>query len=129
LQFVLQKLLCNSRRFVDVIAANAQRSINSRRIVEDKSFRCGRRAVGIEDCNLGFEEARSQFAGICDGRGAANELRLASVKTRDAAQPAKDIAQMAAENAAVGVQFVENDVPQILDRKSTRLNSSHVAIS
>src|SRR5207245_4839581 len=90
--------------------------IDRRRIDEDDSSLSGRGAMGIEDYNVGFEEGRSQFAGICDGRGAANELRLASVKTRDAAQPAKDIAQMAAENAAVGVQFVENDVPQMLEQ-------------
>src|SRR5947199_9440724 len=82
LQFVLQKLLCNSRRFVDVIAANAQRSINRRRIVEDKSFRCGRRAVGMEDCNLGFEEAQREFCGSADGCATDTEYTHTSATTR-----------------------------------------------
>src|SRR5215831_3384012 len=116
LQVALQKFLRDSRRFVDVTAANTQRPIDYPRIVEDKGFLGGRCATGVEDCNLGFEQARGEFAGIRDGGGAANELWLSTVEARDTTQPAKDIRQMAAEHAAVSVQFVENDVPQIFEQ-------------
>src|SRR5215470_238356 len=98
LQVALQKFLRDSRRFVDVIAANTQRPVDHRWIVEDKGFLRGRCAIGIEDGNPGFEQARGEFAGIRDGGGAANELWLSTIKARDAAQPAKYIRQMAAED-------------------------------
>src|SRR5215469_7785652 len=51
LQVALQKFLRDSRRFVDVIAANTQRPVDHRWIVEDKGFLRGRCAIGIEDGN------------------------------------------------------------------------------
>ena len=56
-----------------------------------------------------------EFAGIGDGGGAANELRVAAIEAGDALEAAKDVAEMAAEDAAIGVQFVDYDVAQILE--------------
>src|SRR5262249_38230680 len=62
------------------------------------------------------------------------ELRIAAIETRDAPQPPQHVAQMAAENAAVRVQFVENDVAQIFEEACpTRVvrkdaNMQHVRI-
>ena len=40
-------------------------------------------------------------------------MRLASVKSRNAAKPPQHVREVAAEDAAVAVQFVENDVAQV----------------
>ena len=111
-----QKFLSHARGFVDVATANTQRTIHHRRIVKDESFLRGRRAVGIQHFHLGFEQPRSQFAGIGDRRGAANELGLALVETRNASQAAENVAEVASENAAISMQFVENDVAKIFEQ-------------
>jgi len=115
LQVVFQKLLGDAGRFVDIAAADAEGAIHYRRIVEDESFFSGRSAVGGLDFDLGFEEARGEFAGIGDGCGAADKLWISAVETGDAAEAAEDIAEMAAENAAVGVEFIEDDVAEIFE--------------
>src|SRR5207245_2882114 len=82
---------------------------------KDKSFIRGRGAVRIEHLDFGFEQTRGQLAGVGDGRRATNELRIAAIEMRDAAQPAKNVAQVASENSAVGVQLVEDNVTQIFE--------------
>ncbi len=47
LQLVLQKFLRDARGFVDIAAANAQRAIHYRRIVENERLLRGRRAIGV----------------------------------------------------------------------------------
>src|SRR6267143_3602805 len=58
----------------------------------------------------------SAVAGIGDGRGAADELWIAAVETCNPAKAAENVTQMAAEDAAVSVQFVENDVAEIFKK-------------
>src|SRR5713226_1007478 len=116
LQIAFQEFLRHARRFVYIAAADAQRAIHNRRIVENEGFLRGGRAVRIEDFDLGFEKACSKVAGVGDGCGAADELRIAAVKTGDAAKPAEDITQMAAEDAAIGVQFIEDNVAQVFEQ-------------
>ncbi len=116
LQIVFQKFLGHARGFVDVAAADTQRAIHDGRIVENESFFRGGSAVRIEDFDFGFEKARSEFPGIGDGCGATNKLRIAAVKTRDAAESAENIAKMATEDAAVGVQFVDDNVAKIFEQ-------------
>ena len=116
LQVVLQEFLRDARGLVDVAAANAQRPIDHGRIVENKRFLGGRRAVRIQHFDLRLKKARGQLTGIRNRGGAANELRFASIKSCDTAQAAKDITQMTAENAPVSVQLVEDDVAQILEQ-------------
>ena len=58
LQIVFQEFLGDAGGFVDVAAANAERAIHDRRIVEDESFLGGGRAVGVEHFDFRFEQAR-----------------------------------------------------------------------
>ena len=116
MQIAAHEFLRDARGFVDVAAADAKRAIDHRRIVENEGLLGCRRAIGIKHFDFGFEQARSQFARIGNRRGTANELRLPPIKTRDAPQPAQNIAKMAAKNAAIGMQFVQNDVAKILEQ-------------
>ena len=115
LQIVLQKFLRDARGFIDVAAADPQRAIDDGRIVKNKSFLRGGSAVGVEDFDFRFEKARREVTRIGDGRGATNELRIAAIESRDAAEPAQNVAQVAAEDSPIGVQFIENDISQIFE--------------
>src|SRR5467141_3506929 len=115
LQIVFQEFLRHARSFVDIAAADAERAIHDGRIVENESFLCGGRAVGIEDFDFGFEKAGSEVAGIGNGCRATDELRIAAVEASDAAKAAQHVAQVAAEDAAVGVQFVDHDVTEVFE--------------
>ena len=113
---MLQEFLRYAGGLVQVAATDAQRAIHHRRIVENESFLRGWCAVRIEDCDFGFEESSSELAWISDRRGATDELRIAAVEAGDAAQAAQHVAQMAAENTAVGVQLIEDDVAEVFEQ-------------
>ncbi len=66
--------------------------------------------------NGAFDQLRSKFAGICNGGRAADELRRGTIKSRDAREAAQHVGQVAAENAAISVQFVEHDVAKIFEQ-------------
>jgi hypothetical protein len=55
---------------------------------------------------LRFRQALGQLAGIGNGGRAGDELRRRAVESRDAVQAAQDVGQVAAEDAAIGVQLV-----------------------
>ena len=114
LQISLQEFLGHARRLVDIAAADSQKTVHDRRIVEDEKFLSGRRAVFLDHLEIGFRQARCEFARIRDRRRGANELRVRAVEARDAPQPPQHVGQMAAEHAAIGVQFVQHDVAQVL---------------
>jgi len=116
LKIVLQEFLADAGSFIDVAASNAKGAIDHRRVVKDKGFFRGGCAIGGLHFDLRFNQARSEFAGICNGGGAADELGFATVEPRDASQAAKDIAQVASKDAAVSVEFVDNDVFQIFEQ-------------
>ena len=113
LQVALQEFLRDARRLVDIAAADSQKAIHDRRIVENEKFLSGGRAVFLDHLEIGFRQARRQFARIGDRRRGANELRIRAVEARDAPQPPQHIGQVAAEHAAIGVQLVQHDIAQV----------------
>src|SRR6267154_1791811 len=115
LQLVLQEFLRYTRGFIDVAAANAECAIYHRRIVEDEGFFGGRRAIAVQNFHICFQKTSGQISGIGNRRRGANKLRLTSIKACNAPEPAQHIAEMTAENSAIGVQLVDYDVAQILE--------------
>jgi len=115
LQVVGQQFFGDATGFVDVTASNTEIAIDNGRIIEDKDFFGRGRAVLIEDLNIRLGEAGGELAGIGDGGGATNKLRVGAVEAGDAAQAAKNVGEMTAQNAAVGVQLIENDVTEIFE--------------
>ncbi len=115
---MLQEFLGHARRFVDVAAPDAQRSVDDWRVIEHESLFRGRRAVlGLHFHSI-FNQVARELDRIGDRGRAADELRFASVKPGDALQPAKHVAKVAAEHAAIGVQLVEHHVTQIFKQAS-----------
>jgi len=118
LQVVFQEFLGDARGLVDVAAPDAQGAIHDRRVVKDEGFLGRWRAVFGQYFQRVFDEARSQIARVRDGGRAADELGLASIKLRDAPQATQHVREMAAKNAAIGVEFVDDDVTQIFEKSS-----------
>ena len=88
--------------------------IDHRRVVADKVLLRRGRAVVVNQRYVFFQNARGKFLRIRNrGRG-ADELRSASIKSRDALEAAQNVGQMAAQDAAVVVQFIDHHVAQVL---------------
>ena len=116
LQSALQEFLREPRSFVDAAAANSEIAIDHRRIVKNKKFFAGGRAVCIHHFHFFFQKIGGEFARIRDRGAAANELRLRSIECRHAVQPTQHVAQMAAEDSAIGVEFIEHHILQIFEQ-------------
>ena len=70
--------------------------------------------VFIDQGHRTADQRLRQFLRIGDGGAAENELRMTAVELAQAHQPAEHVGQVAAEDAAVGVDFVNHDIPQVL---------------
>ena len=102
--------------FADVAAPDAQRAIHHRRIVEDENLLAAGRAVFREDFDCDSVSRSASSPGLAMVAEQQMNCGDAAVEARDAAQPAQHIAQVAAEDAAIGVQLVQHDVAQILEQ-------------
>ncbi len=91
-------------------AANAQISIEERRVVEDQSPLAARRAAPIDQLDVVFlEEALRQLERVADRRRRADESWVRAVEVADPLQPADDVRHLAPEETAIGVQLVDDD--------------------
>ena len=92
--------------------AQAQIGVEQRWVVEnDVALAIGRAIVFHRDDRV-FPHRFGQGAGVGDGGGRRNELRFRAVEARHAAGAAQHVGDVAAEDAAVGVQLVKDDVTQ-----------------
>ena len=77
----------------------------------------GRRAVPVHDPGRAPGQHRRQLARVPDRRRAADDDRVAAVVGADPEQPPQDVGDVPAEHAAVGVQLVDDDEPQLLEEQ------------
>ena len=98
-----------------VRAPDAELAIDDRRIDEEKELLAARRAALVDQFERVADEALGQLPRIGDRRRRADERRIRSVVAAHAAQPPDDVRQVAAEDAAIRVQLVDDDEPQILE--------------
>lgn len=75
-----------------------------------------RRAIVVHQRDGRLNEFFRQFAGIGNGRAAADELRAGPVKGADAAQTPYQVRQVAAENAPVMVDFIDDHILEIFEK-------------
>src|SRR5664280_1865925 len=116
LQLTGQQFPSHTGGFIDIAAPNAKVAINHRRVVESEKLFPGRCAIFLDNLNFSLDELRSQLARICDRRRTADELRIRTVELRDPSQSSKHVRKMAPEYAAISVQFIQNDIAQILEQ-------------
>ena len=98
----------------DRALADPQLPVHHRRVVEHKMALAHGGTVFIDQGHRTADQRLRQFLRIGDGGTAENELRMTAVELAQAHQPAEHIGQVAAEDAAVGVDFVNHDIPQVL---------------
>ena len=100
------------RRFAERARAQSELGVGQRRVPQRDRALGSWRAVIVDDLGLDAGDLR-QLSRVGDrGRG-EQQLRLGSVDPRDAAQAAEDVADVRAEDAAVDVRLVDDDVAQV----------------
>jgi hypothetical protein len=62
-----------------------------------------------------LEHAFGELAGVRDRRAGADEDRVGAIVGADPSQAANEVRDVAAEEAAVGMQLVDDDEPQVLE--------------
>ena len=76
----------------------------------------GRSAVVVDQLHGRLEHALGELARVGDGGAGADEDRIRAVVVADAPQASHDVGDVAAEQAAVRVQLVDDDVLQVLEQ-------------
>ena len=115
LQAALQELDRDAPRFGEIRPPDAQLRVDDRRIDEQKELLAARRAALAHFRKRRADQPLRQLARIRDRRRRADERRIRSVVPADALEPPHDVAEMAAEDAAIRVQLVDDDELQILE--------------
>src|SRR6266852_2955191 len=92
------------------------RSRGVRRVDERDDFLSRRRTAAIDECDRLAEHSLSVLLGIPDGRAGANELRGAAIESTDPVETADDVGHVAAEDPAVLVQLIDDDVAEVLEQ-------------
>ena len=96
-------------------ATRAGRRVEQGRIDEEDVLRARRRAVAIDEPGRATGQLRGELAGVPDRRRRAHDDRVRAVVGAQAEQSAQDVGDVAAEDAAVRVQLVDDDDPDLLE--------------
>ena len=97
-------------------AADAELLVGDRRVDDEDVLAARRSAVVVDQLDRRLEDALGQLARVGDGGAGADEDGVGAVVAADAPQAADDVGDVAAEQAAVGVQLVDDDVLQVLEQ-------------
>ncbi len=100
-------------RFDYGAASDAQLGVDERGVVDQEVTFPARRRVLIDQGHGRLDQARRQLGRVADRGGGRDELRLAAVEPADATQATQDVRHMRAEDAAVGVHLVDDDIAQV----------------
>ena len=90
--------------------------IHDRRVDEDEEFLAARRAALLDQLERLLGEPFGELARVRDSRRRAEKHRVRPVVPAYPAQAAEHVAQMAAEHAAIRVQFIDDHVSQVLEQ-------------
>ena len=90
--------------------------VHDRRIDEDEQLFSARRAAPLDHFEGLFGQPLGELARICDRRRRAKKYGMRPVMTADAPEAPKHVAQVAAEDAAVRVQLVDDHVAETFEQ-------------
>ena len=97
--------------------ADAELSIHHRRIVRNKVVFSTGCAALFDKLNIAQPGERvGELEWVCDGRRAQNEDWVRAVELAYASQASDDMRKVAAEDPAVGVQLVDDNVIEVLEQ-------------
>ena len=95
--------------------AYAELAVDDRRVVDDDHPFASGRAVVIDKRHLIADQRGGELRRVGDGRRAEDEGWVAAVELAYSPQPPEDVGQVASENAAVGVQLIDDHVVEALE--------------
>ena len=87
--------------------------VDHRRIPDRDPPLRARGAVGVDERELGAGQPLGELDRVGDRRRGEDEARVGAVDAGDAPQPAQDVGDVRAEDAAVGVRLVDDDPAQV----------------
>ena len=93
--------------------ADAQLPIDHRRIVEHEVPHAHRRTVIVDKRHLASRQRFRQFLRVRNRRAAQDELRMTAVEIAQAQQPPQHVRQIRPKHAAIGMNFINHDIPQV----------------
>ena len=97
-------------------AARPGRAVDDRRIDQQQVLLARRRAVAVDGPDRAADEQLGELGRVPDGGRAAHDDGVAAVVGAQPQEPAQDVRDVAAEHAAVHVQLVDDDDPQLLEQ-------------
>ena len=112
---LLQKARGELGRLAEIGRADAELRIHHRRVVDHEGLLAGGRAALVQLDHRLAGEPLGQIPRVGDGGGGHDELRRGPVVPADALEPPQHVGQVAAEDAAVGVQLVDHHVLEVLE--------------
>ena len=110
-----QQLAREGHRFPHGVAPDAEGLVHDRGVVETDHPRTRRRSAPVDHGDRPADQPLGVLPRVPDRRGAADELRGAPVELADPQQPADHVGEVRAEHAPVVMEFVEDDVPEVLE--------------
>jgi hypothetical protein len=99
-------------RRLHVAAPDAPRAVDDGRVVDVEDAPAARGAALRDRRDRGLEQALGVLARVGDRRRTQDEDGPGPVKGRDALQPAQHVGDVAAEDPAIGMHLVDDDVAQ-----------------
>ncbi len=101
------------RRLAERARADAELLVEERRVPERDRPLGARRCVVPDHGHVEAEQRPRELARVRDRRRGEQELRVGAVDPRDPAQAAEDVPDVRAEDAAVDVRLVDDDVGEV----------------
>ena len=97
-------------------AARPGGPVDDRRIDEQEVLLAGGRAVAVDRAHGAADQQLGELGRVPDGRRAAHDHRVAAVVRAQPQEAPQHVGHVAAEHAAVHVQLVDHDDPQLLEQ-------------
>ena len=101
------------RRVAERARAQAELGVEQRRVPDDDLALGAGGGVRVDDGRRLAGQLERELAGVRDRRRGEQELRLGVVDPREPPQPAQDVRDVRAEDAAVDVRLVDDDVAEV----------------
>ena len=115
LQLAPDQLGDQSAGLEDGGAAHPHAAIDQRRVPEPDAARRAWCSVAVDAVHGALEQSLGELGRIADRRRAGDDRGLAAVEAAQPEEPPQHVGEVRAEDAAVGVELVDDDVAQILE--------------
>ena len=116
LQAALEELAGDAAGLAQIRPPDAELLADDGRVDEEEELLAARRAILGHQLEWLLDQRFSQLARVGDRRRRADERRIRAVVLADPPQPAQHVGQVAAEDAAIGVELVDDDVAKVLEQ-------------